>query len=570
MSRNNTEKKNNIFGRMKVTAALLALNIFMFVILGPTEVFYANYSDFDFEFKDFIFMFLGIGALLWILGSVVISVLPDKINKFINALIFAFGLSFYFQNMLLNPKLMGTVGNAMDWASLKGVTISNTIIWIIMFICYFAIAFFEKEKRDKICIYTSIFLILVQIVAFGSLVYKLQGDEYKSSHYKLSPVGEYELAKDENVIILLLDATSERFFEEEVKKSPEILDGLEDFTYYNNYEPCYMTTCPAVSYMWTGHTPDCSVTRLNWLSNAWNSEGAVSFFDRIHNAGYQCRFYTNHQGVMFGDVGDMKGKVDNVGIMNPQVNVKLMLSMLEKYTVYRYVPYILKPRFEVDLSHFVGVVLYDEEFDHHEAMIDYYEHIKESPITINQDLSKLVYYHHFDGIHGPWLIDEEGNRREEKDSKWEIETPITLRGDFVAVKYFLNQLKELGVYDNSTIIISADHGNVFDHTDLQCIFFLKQKNEHHDELVINRAPISADDFRASLLYFIDDEEYKNFGTTYFDWKEGDSRDRYSMIRDLGGKDGFYGYEYNGDGKALYETIMDGVDKEIANTGGWSQ
>jgi hypothetical protein len=43
-----------------------------------------------------------------------------------------------------------------------------------------------------------------------------------------------------------------------------------------------------------------------------------------------------------------------------------------------------------------------------------------------------------------------------------------------------------------------------------------------------------------------------------------------MVRDLGGKDGFYGYIYTGDGTDLQKTIDDGIDTEIKNVGGWCQ
>lgn len=555
--------------KWKITSVVVALPVFMLMIFTPTEIFYSNFSDFDFELKDFIWLFTGIGIVLWLVGSIVISILPDKVNKVFNGAIFVFTLVCYIQGNFLNTQLIDIGIGHMDWSGIKGYTIFNAVVWSVFFISFAVIIVYEKQYREKIELYVSVFLIIIQAIAFISVLSHLSGDEYKTSHYKLNPVNEFEFAKDENVIVLLLDMTAERFFQDVVKDHPEMLEGLEDFTYYTNYEPCYMTTCPAVSYMWTNNTPDCTVGRTSWLSNAWKNEKTEDFFNRIHQNGFECRFYTNHQGVLFGDVNNLSGKVDNVSRMEGKVNVSLMLPMLAKYSLYRYVPYILKPRFEVNLEHFRGVVTYDEEYDHNEAVIDYYERIQNKPVEVNEDLSKLVYYHHFDGIHGPWIIDENGNRHPEGENDIEFRKNV-IQGDFIAVKYLLNQLKEAGIYDNSTIIISADHGDFMDKTDLQCIFFIKQAGESHDELQYNNAPISVDDFQASILSFIGDNNYKDFGTTYFDWHEGDSRDRYSMIRDLGGADGFYGYEYNGDGEVLYKTIMDGVDREIPNVGGWTQ
>lgn len=559
----------NVFNKCKVTSIVLALPIFMFLIFAPVEIFYSSFADFDFELKDFIWLFSGIAVLLWFLVTIIISLLPQKINAFINGIVFVFSISFYVQGMFLNKQLIDIGIGHMDWNSMKSYTIINAIEWLVMIAVLAVVLFLFKKYREKLETYLSLFLIIIQAVALVSLIITLSSDAYKTSHYKLDPSKEFEFAKDENVIVLLLDMTAERFFQEASNEYPELLDGLEDFTYYTNYEPCYMTTCPAVTYMWTNNTPDCTTWRTAWLAKAWESERTTDFFNRIHDKGYECRFYTNHQEVLFGDVENLLGRVDNVVRMDGKVNVKLMLPMLEKFAIYRYVPYVLKPRFEVNLEHFRGVVTYEEQFDHNEAMIDYYEHIQAKPITVNNDLSKLVYYHHFDGIHGPWTIDENGNRHPEGETDIAYRKNV-IRGDMIAVRYFLNQLKDAGIYDNSTIIISADHGDFIDRTDLQCIFFIKRSGETHDTLQYNKAPISVDDFHSSVLSFIGDDNYSDFGKTYFEWNEGDSRDRYSMIRDLGGLDGFYGYEYNGDGDALLETIEDGIDREIPNVGGWCQ
>lgn len=555
-----------IWKKYKVTSIIMALCIFMFLIFGPVEVYYANFTDFDFTINDFLFYFISIAVACWLIGSIIISIFPEKINQLVNSIIFAVTVTAYIQNMFLNVKLMGTVGLAMDWANLKRYTVINTVIWILLLSGIFILLFYQKKYREKICIYVSTCLLLVQLVAFISLFIKLQSDEFQVNYYKLDAKNEFKVASDENVIIILLDATGENFFQEELKKDPHLVDGLEDFTYYTNYEPCYMTTCPAVTCLWTGSTPNCKISLPAWQKEAWNSENCIKFFERIHSNDFQCRFYTNHQRVMFADVKNMIGKVDNITNLQPQVNKGMMLAMLEKYTVYRYSPYIIKPRFEVNIDNFRGVVTYNEDNDNHEDMVDFYNVIKNNPISIDNNTEKAIIYHHFDGVHGPWNMDENGNKVEE----YSVTQGQVIHGDMLAVREYLEQLKDLGVYDNSTIIISADHGDVFNKTDLQCIFFLKKKHEKHEKLQYNTAPISAKEFRASILYLIGDDTYSDFGKTYFEFAQDEIRERTSMVRDLGGKDGFYGYVYSGNGDDLQKTIEDGIDTEIPNEGGWCQ
>ena len=65
---------------------------------------------------------------------------------------------------------------------------------------------------------------------------------------------------------------------------------------------------------------------------------------------------------------------------------------------------------------------------------------------------------HLDGVHKPYSLDENGNFVGKKKSD-RISQAI---GSLRIVEYYLDLMKELGVYDDATIIITADHGT-FNH-----------------------------------------------------------------------------------------------------------
>lgn len=72
---------------------------------------------------------------------------------------------------------------------------------------------------------------------------------------------------------------------------------------------------------------------------------------------------------------------------------------------------------------------------------------------------------------------------------------------------YLQQLKDLGIYDNSTIIITADHGS---EARSQMIFFMKGKNETHDSMQTTNAPISLNDLVPTIVEAIG-EDYAPYG-----------------------------------------------------------
>ena len=98
------------------------------------------------------------------------------------------------------------------------------------------------------------------------------------------------------------------------------------------------------------------------------------------------------------------------------------------------------------------------------------------------------------------------------------------------LKEYLTQLKELGLYDDASIIITADHGDK--ENNMQVIYFIKQPGETHEKMQSSEAPISHDDFPGTLLQLMgcaaDDYDF----TTIFDFTEDDERERTVMVNTM--------------------------------------
>ena len=98
---------------------------------------------------------------------------------------------------------------------------------------------------------------------------------------------------------------------------------------------------------------------------------------------------------------------------------------------------------------------------------------------------------------------------------------------------YLEKLRENGVYDNSDIIIMADHGS-HNETDLRTmnqnpILLIKGRGEQHDELTVSYAPISYEDLQQAYQRLLDGEGSDGV----FDWHEGDERSRRFLWHEMG-------------------------------------
>ncbi|MDO4966949.1 MAG: hypothetical protein Q4E51_09625, partial [Lachnospiraceae bacterium] len=74
----------------------------------------------------------------------------------------------------------------------------------------------------------------------------------------------------------------------------------------------------------------------------------------------------------------------------------------------------------------------------------------------------------------------------------------TAYGTMVLIKEYLDYLKEIDKYDDSTIIIVGDHG--FNTVD--SIYFIKHKNEKHDEMAVDSSPLTHAQFQDTVLEII--------------------------------------------------------------------
>lgn len=112
-------------------------------------------------------------------------------------------------------------------------------------------------------------------------------------------------------------------------------------------------------------------------------------------------------------------------------------------------------------------------------------------------------------------------------------------------------LKKAGIYDNTTIIFTADHGLAVKPN--PCLL-IKPANAH-GELAISDVPVSMiEDYLPTLTYFITGE--KDAGDTIYDLKSGMERDRK-----------FYEYSFNSDGR--YRTYDERTEK-IYEAGAFSK
>lgn len=557
--------------RIPITFLTTFLLMFMLLIFGPSEIFFANVTEFRFvygEFAGYMAVFALLGALLL---TAILFLLTDKLYTILLNIVFGVSVAGYLQVMFLNKNLDLLGLNPEGYAPDKGAAIGNLLIWLAIIGAVVGISFW-KNSWKKVVLYGSAFLLCVQTVALVSLLVTAKPEAYKHPEvegtWHLSGENQYSVSADKNVIVIILDFFGNHYLDSMKTVYPDATDFLHDFTYYSNTDCTYFGTYPSLPRMLTGNELDMSANVNQWLEQSWNGEIAESFYSQLAENNYVANVYTPDIDILCGtnDVQMLDGKITNVVNSAQEIDVfyKLLFKTMGKMSAYRMTPDILKPYFYDSKAEYTDIVTVKEnKVDHHN--FEFYQGLKEKGLTAD-DSSNYYIVQHLRGEHA-YTTDEFGAYK--KDSTAEE----TAKGCMVIVEEYLNQLKELGVYDDSTIIITADHGDEYAS---QVIFFMKQAGETHEESPVTNAPISLQEYLPTIAEAVG-LDYSQYGLSVHDFAEDELRERTVWVREYddsypsvpcytGDKQGecnvFYGYTYTGEKEDLFEQWQNGPSEIV--------
>lgn len=537
------------------TSIIISVPVMMLFLTGVLEIYTGNNNEFNYNIETVLMPFLGAASVGYLIGIIFISFLPNLVSKTLNYFIFVVSFLAYIQNLFFNKFIFINDGSNIDWNRISSYSKIIDLMWILVITLSIVIYvyFFKKKKLVNlfsVSKYVSLFILIIQFVSIILMIFTGITKHKEVCHRILSGQEQYVYGNQNNIIVIVLDKFTNEEFDELLLSHPELTENLSDFTYYNNADSTYAYTFPSLAHILTGQDPDITMSRAEWFDMVWNSDRCVDFYKSLHNEGYKCRLYSSEEAyIVLGNLDNLTDKYDNIVNSKPRIDYKMLVGLYTKMSIYKYSPYCIKPYFEISSSDaFKDIVVYDNQ----DGSVDYYNYevkksLDENGISVSESDNKMFTFMHISGLHER-NNDTNGNYVEEYSVSLE-ETKIGLAK---IVNQYLDEIKEAGLYDNSTIIIMADHGkNPTAGIDPQPIFLIKRQNEKHTNMIINKSPISYDDFQATILNCADIEYDKNeYGTSIFDWKETDSRERTLNLLE----DGFMQYTYTGDRYDLMDMI----------------
>lgn len=472
---------------------------FMLFIYEPIMMYANNINDFWFNFNIMIKPVLEIAIPIFLIGIIgitflylIIGILFKKVNWYYSLLLIIFFIFFitYILGNYLIGRLPGLDGSAINWSIYTkenyitlGVSLLLLIIGIISII---------KCGLAKTVTYASFISLAVLLMLGTSFVTTLSTNK-NVFNQKNSLVLTFDnintASKNKNYYIVLLDAVDSGKFYQEWQKDPKYKDLFNDFTFYNNALAYYPFTLNSLPLILTGEINHNEKEFSEFSSNAYNNS---PLFKKLKENGYHINLYDKD---IIWD-GNKKFDIDNNITSNTfKIDLPYFFKQELKYVMFKYLPFPLKKYSKI------------ETFDFNDC-IDKYRISLQEGNSIIEDNPKLEFtdnnefkYLHLEGGHQPFNLNEELEYVENGTYMQKV------HGNLKYVKNFLDRLKNNNVYDNSVIVIMADHG--YDKTGKGDLFYrmnpllaIKGMNESHEVMFSDKA-ISYEDVNSALVELVD-------------------------------------------------------------------
>lgn len=463
MTPERTEKKQRF-----LLALFLALAAtYNFFIYNPIEAYITNADDFWFEFSALLPAIVLFSILSFAVIFLLIRLLPKKASAFVSAIVFSFTLSLYIEYNFLVTGYPIMDGGAVNWSSLADKGTLSTVIWVVLIAIALLAALWKTEIFRKVVTFLSGVLLGMLVVSTVSLF--VASPPAGKSNVGLSSEDMYSLSQEENILVVVSDTFESSYFARALEEDPSLKDDFKDFIYYHDTTGVSTFTNLSLPVLFTGEDIEIGKYPSTAMIEAYAKS---DFFDAMHSNGYDVRYYTRN---VYMDQSEL-GKVDNLieagAASNASATVRVS-ELMYRFTMFKCMPHYLKQFFTVDTADFTDAQkLVSEDLfvqDDEKFLAD----ITENGFpTASQSKQYIVY--HLKGVHAPYNTD-----RNFKSVKYGSSTPLEDRryekslSQIKIFKEIIAQLKKSGAYENTTIIFTADHGNLQRYNPL---FLVKPEN----------------------------------------------------------------------------------------------
>lgn len=528
-------KKELIDGIVVAIFATFTLTVF-----APYEMYATNVGDFWFDLWDILPGFATVSAVMFaalLIINTVTSLIP-KVNRYFLGIEMMVTLLLYFSGNFMSIYVGELNGESINWElySAEGMASQIGLIGLVL-VVLLLIYRFTWEKFMPVARVVMVCICLVQLITMVTV--SVDGRVFGSkTGYYATNVGHNEYSSGRNMNILVLDSFDARVFDDIMNEEEELIAAgkkcenrtckeiLSDFTFYKNNAGMFTLTDFAIPQIITGEKYLNQEDYGPFVEKAYFDSPLLN---TLHDDGWETNIYTT---VTLPQDGAREWINNWKQVDFEASNMMGLTECFYELLAFRYLPYSYKPMFEyssdylnvyqkavgdevnaeyvprrsaaskeqnsitkdanalagepdaIDLS---GGLVENEVFCWKNDV--FYKTIPAMHVTKDKP---VMHFYHIKGLHAKRDMDINMQVHDNKNLYSYNETAYAC---MKIIDAWLTQLKEIGVYDNSSIIIMADHGMSGYRMggEMQSpLLLIKGVDEHHDFSVDERAVSYAD------------------------------------------------------------------------------
>ena len=482
----------------------------------------------------------GLGAVWWIpvtfcllfavVAALALSALKGRAFYLAMAVLFALAVAAYVQSLFLNHGMMPADGGFIGWDEPYFVNkmVSSGVIWVLIIATVVALFWMHANISLKAATGIACAIMAVQLVGVVSIALSASENAVAEQDKPYVTQGSLlTVSPKSNVIVFVLDTYDTGILETILEQDPAFLDGFDGFTYFRNSAGIMIPTTNAIPYLLTGQKPTEGQGIAEYRHTEYE-KGA--FIDDIRALGYSVGIYTDSLMMDFSNPAD-RATADETLNVHPvsqaPIDVWRTFVAMEQCALYREAPWCLKPQFWYYTSDLNNRMIADSGsenpddslYELDDAAILAMVHDQGLQATDDAEAGAFRFIHLF-GPHFPFSVNEDGVNVGTNQS----DQLSQAKGTMKVVKEYLSQLKELGLYDEATIVVTADHGVWYLSDDppreaISPIMLVKPRNdptgEGNEPMRLSEAPVSHDDLQPTVIAAMGGDAAK-YGSTFFE------------------------------------------------------
>lgn len=500
--------KNKCYEKKDVSLAICSWGVWIVLTVFsiPNELYLTNINEFPITYGRFLISIIIGGVIIGVVaiwGS--IKFLTPCLYKVICLFIFSVSVMGYGQSMVLNGKLTAMDGEVQIWSI--GQQIFNSIIWVItisvIYLCYKI----KESNIKKIYKGIAIYIMAIQVVSFVVLIFSTDIGLQKVEE-ALTTQSATEISSEKNVLVFIVDRFDGETMDEIISENSSFVEPLKDFTYYENATCQFARTSMAIPYLLTGVEWPNGMGELEYPTYAYKNSSVLH--DMVQN-GYDIGIYTDISFVNDMVTKDISNYSESV---ERKCNIFGTVRIMMQCAKYRMAPFAVKSYYSYYTRDIIENMVDSKGVWNVDNDIPFYNLIQENGISVmNKDKQKGAFrLYHLYGAHPPYRMTDDLRIVDD----WESSLIEQAKGSLKIIFCYIEQLKAVNKYDDSTILIIADHGIQIGSNEGDNpipLILVKEAGKSQETLQISEAPVSQKEFLPTILDAMDIDR-SMYGRTY--------------------------------------------------------